>query len=113
VLKGSKALFQKHKVKTMLMEVYPRGLGHAGVNFDDFLNYIYEDLGMFCSTAAGGFGNHPNSIKKFSDLLQSNKDAVWWGKFDDVFCFNHQKIWNSRRLQDLTHDMERLISTLL
>lgn len=113
VLKGSKGLFQKHKIKTILMELYPRGLGHAGVNFEEFLNYIYEDLGMFCSTTGGNFGNHPNSIKEFAGFLEKNSKPIWWGKFEDVFCFNVNKSWNSRRL--LKHDMtmERLVNALL
>lgn len=115
VLKGSKYLFQNRTVKTLMMEVYPRGLGHAGVNFEEFLRYIYEDLGMFCSTATGAFGNHPNSIEQFADLLNRSTGSLWWGRFDDVFCFNIRKTWNPhsrRRLADLT-DMERLVNALL
>lgn len=52
VLKGSKTIFDQRIVKTMLMELYPRGLGNAGTDFDEFLNFLWHDLGMLCSSAS-------------------------------------------------------------
>ena len=99
VLKGAKELFDNYFVKTLLMEVYPRGLGNAGTDFMEFLSFVWNDLGMFCSSAnPGGFKvNHPNSIPNFADYLKSLHDdnitKVSWGTFDDFYCFNREKIW--------------------
>ena len=99
VLKGAKDLFDNYVVKTLLMEVYPRGLGNAGTDFMEFLSFVWNDLGMFCSSAnPGGFKvNHPNSIPNFAGYLKSlyddNITKVWWGTFDDFYCFNREKIW--------------------
>lgn len=103
VLQGTKELFQNHKVKTLMMEVYPRGLGHANVNMEEMLNFIWYDLGMFCSTTIGGAArqkfpmDHSNSIKGFASFLQSKTGPVWWGAFDDFFCFNRKQWWHQRR----------------
>lgn len=107
VLKGSEALFVNNNVKTMMMEVYPRGLGHAGVNMNEFMTYLYDNLGMFCSTAHGVFGDHPNSLKDFAAMLQAHTGSVWWGKFDDVVCFNSRKTWH-RNLMDMEQLMYEL-----
>ena len=118
VLKGAKNLFAVHKVKTLLMEVYPRGLGHAGVNMFELLNYMYDDLGLFCSTASGSFGNHANSIKEFAAMLETKTGATWWGAFDDVFCFSNKKTWNTRRrliggMDNMGMEVENLMAALL
>ena len=68
-------LFEKFKVKTLLMELYPRGLLFAGVDMLQFMRFIYDDLGMFCSTSGAaparvGFGHHPNSLEDFAAMLQ-------------------------------------------
>lgn len=99
VLKGAKPLFNKKTVKTMVMEVYPRGLGNAGTDFDEFLNFIWDDLGMLCSSSnpissKESFGmDHPNSLTGFGIYLKGLANATWWGKFDDFICFNRLKAW--------------------
>ena len=82
VLKGAKSLFQNKTVKTMVMEVYPRGLGHAQVDFDEFLHFIWNDLGMFCSSSnppgSKSFStDHPNSMSDFANFLKGLTDATW------------------------------------
>ena len=102
VLKGAKDLFDNYIVKTMLMEIYPRGLGNAGTDFMEFLSFVWNDLGMFCSSANPGDSksfrvDHPGSLPKFAEYLQSLSDdnitKVWWGTFDDFYCFNREKVW--------------------
>jgi len=84
VLKGAKELFDNYVVKTMLMEIYPRGLGNAGTDFLEFLDFVWNDLGMFCSSAttAGFKVDHPGSLPKFAEYLKSLSDdnitKVWW-----------------------------------
>ena len=103
VLKGARELFEKFKVKTMVMELYPRGLLFAGVDMLQFMRFIYDDLGMFCSTSGAtparvGFGHHPNSLEDFAAMLQRQpKHPMFnhgWGHFDDLMCFNARKAWN-------------------
>ena len=99
VLKGSKDLFDKYVVKTLLMEVYPRGLGHADTNFYDFLSFIWNDLGMMCSSANPESDktfktDHPGSLPEFAKYLEGMTDTFWWGVFDDFYCFNWKKTWN-------------------
>lgn len=99
VLKGSRELFDNHVVKTLLMEVYPRGLGNAGVNFLDFLEFVWNELGMLCSSANPASGktfptDHPGTLTGFAEYLLPLKNASWWGVFDDFYCFNRKKIWN-------------------
>lgn len=80
VLKGSKTIFDQRIVKTMLMELYPRGLGNAGTDFDEFLNFLWHDLGMLCSSAdpvEGGYSfpmHHPNSLSDFGNYLKGLKN---------------------------------------
>jgi hypothetical protein len=101
VLQGAKGLFENHVVKTLLMEVYPRGLSNAGTDFLEFLTYIWNDLGMFCSSSNIGSGafkvNHPGSLPEFAEYLKSLSEdkvtEVSWGAFDDFHCFNREKIW--------------------
>ena len=102
VLNGAKTLFDNHIVKTVLMEVYPRGLGNAGVDFLEFLRFIWDDLGMFCSSANPVSSktfkiDHPSSLPDLDEYLKtlSNSEGakVWWGVFDDFYCFNYRKIW--------------------
>lgn len=103
VLQGAKGLFDNHIVKTLLMEVYPRGLSNAGTDFLEFLSYIWNDLGMFCSSSNMGRSSfkvdHPGSLSEFAEYLKSlsenNITKVWWGQFDDFHCFNREKIWVS------------------
>lgn len=103
VLQGAKGLFDDHVVKTLLMEVYPRGLSNAGTDFLEFLTYIWNDLGMFCSSSNIGSGtfkvDHPGSLPEFAEYLKSLSEdkvaKVWWGVFDDFHCFNREKIWVS------------------
>lgn len=104
VLKGAQRLFRNRIVKSLLVEVYPRGLKNAGVDFLEFINFIWYDLGMFCSTSlpekvSSSFKkDHPNSIADFALYLKelANDPIVesWWGKFDDFYCFNRNKKWN-------------------
>ena len=100
VLKGARELFEKFRVKTLLMELYPRGLLNAGVDMLQFMRFIYDELGMFCSTSAGRFGQHPNSLEDFAAMLQRQPKRPrynWgWGRFDDLMCFNARKAWNSK-----------------
>jgi FkbM family methyltransferase len=82
VLKGSKAIFDQRIVKTMLMEVYPRGLGNAGIDFDEFLHFLWYDLGMLCSSAnpVGKTSfpmDHPNSLPTFGKYLKSLTNSTW------------------------------------
>ncbi|KAL7539100.1 hypothetical protein ACHAXR_010869 [Thalassiosira sp. AJA248-18] len=101
VLKGAQGLFDNHVVKTLLMEVYPRGLGNAGVNFTEFLDFLWADLGMFCSSSNPGDKsfkmNHPNALPQFAQYLKgiahSEGAKQWWGIFDDFYCFNMRKSW--------------------
>lgn len=102
VLKGAKQLFDEKVVKSMLMEVYPRGLGNAGVNFHEFLNFLWNDLGLICSSSLPlnnmAFDiSHPSTLPQFAAYLQDLSDQVKnvanWGKFDDFFCFNRRKVW--------------------
>ncbi|KAL7524813.1 hypothetical protein ACHAWF_001097 [Thalassiosira exigua] len=101
VLKGAQVLFAKHAVKTMLMEVYPRGLDNAGVDFHAFLWFLWYDLGMFCSSsnpvAPSTFKvDHPRTLPEFAEYLKDLASAApkeWWGVFDDFYCFNRNKIW--------------------
>lgn len=103
VLKGAKALFKEKVVKTLLMEVYPRGLGNAGVDFLDFLSFLWDDLGLMCSSSLppsskGAFKvNHPNSLPEFAEYIKGISDGArnipWWGAFDDFYCFNRRKLW--------------------
>jgi FkbM family methyltransferase len=81
VLKGSKTIFDQKIVKTMLMEVYPRGLGNAGIDFEEFLHFLWHDLGMLCSSAdpvkKTTFPmNHPNSLPDLSKYLESLTNAT-------------------------------------
>ncbi|KAL7490368.1 hypothetical protein ACHAWX_000250 [Stephanocyclus meneghinianus] len=100
VLKGAKTLFNNKIVKKKLMEVYPRGLGNAGINFDEFLHFIWNDLGMLCSSSnpvsqKQSFKiDHPNSLPDLGKYLKSLTNATWWGQFDDFLCFNRLKTWN-------------------
>lgn len=104
VLKGSKQLFDDHVVKTLLMEVYPRGLGNAGVDFLEFLNYLWTDLGMFCSSSNPGKTtfemNHPNEFSQLAQYMKGIADSetakVWWAAFDDFYCFNMRKMWSAK-----------------
>ena len=82
VLKGAKPLFQNKTVKTMVMEVYPRGLGNAQVDFDELLNFIWNDLGMLCSSSNPPGGpsfqmDHPNSLPDFGNFLKGLVNATW------------------------------------
>ena len=82
VLKGAKALFDRKTVKTLLLEVYPRGLGNAGIDFDEFLSFIWNDLGMLCSSSnpVGGVSfplDHPNSLVEFGTYLKGLTGAAW------------------------------------
>lgn len=75
VLKGAKKLFNNHNVKTMLMEIYPRGLNSAGVEFLEFLEFIWNDLGMMCSSSNAlskqSFPtDHPGSLPEFAEYLK-------------------------------------------
>ncbi|EJK68477.1 hypothetical protein THAOC_10339 [Thalassiosira oceanica] len=102
VLKGSKQLFLDYKVKTILMEFYPRGLLAAKVNLTEFLNFLWDDLGMMCSSSNAGeksfMSNHPNTFDKFAQYVQRLGELAngsgWWGTFDDFFCFNRKKTWH-------------------
>mmetsp|Transcript_227 Transcript_227/g.428 ORF Transcript_227/g.428 Transcript_227/m.428 type:complete len:168 (-) Transcript_227:117-620(-) len=108
VLSGAQALFQNYNVKTILMEVYPRGLRNAGTNFLEFLNYIWNDLGMMCSSSnppAGTAGwinpgfeyDYPSLIPDFAEYMEGLSVAEdtkkGYGRFDDFYCFNWKKIW--------------------
>lgn len=101
-LKGALGLFTKHVVKTMLVEVYPRGLDNAGVDFHAFLRFLWYDLGMFCSSSNGVDQktfpmDHPRSLPEFAKYLKDMANEAhgngWWGRFDDFYCFNRNKIW--------------------
>jgi len=53
----------------------------------EFLSFVWNDLGMFCSSAnPGGFKVNPNSIPNFAGYLKSlyddNITKVWWGTFE-------------------------------
>lgn len=99
VLKGAQPLFNKKIVKTMVMEIYPRGLGNAGTDFDEFLNFIWEDFRMLCSSSNPVSSNssfpidHPNSLTGFGNYLKGLTNATGWGNFDDFICFNRLKMW--------------------
>ena len=111
VLKGARELFEKFTVKTLLMELYPRGLLSAGVDMLQFMRFIYDELGMFCSTSGAtsrnrGFEQHPNSLEDFAAMLQRQPRRPrfnWgWGRFDDLMCFNARKAWNSKNSPRVT-----------
>jgi hypothetical protein len=107
VLKGSEKLFTRKNVKTLQMEVYPRGLHNAGTDVEAMLNYLWHDLGLFCSTSLPESKrgekffemDHPNSMQGFAEYLRqlgNATDAIEnWGRFDDFYCFNRRHLWNN------------------
>ena len=98
VLRGAEKLFRDYTVAVMLLELYPNGLGHAGVNMTEMLTLVRDTLGMVCSTSHRSADSlapdHPTGRREFAKYVESNYNSKdKYGLGDDLICFNVRKPW--------------------
>ena len=97
VLKGASKLFAKGHIETLSFEVYARGLLNGNVDFEkDVLDYLWNDLDFFCSTARAPIDSspfptdHPSSFAGFSEMVKNfgekSIENNWFGRWDDMVC---------------------------
>jgi len=96
VLRGAEDLFRNQVVRLISVELWPKGLSHAGATIDELLEYLMIDLSYRCFDTRVGKGTQLGHVETYDGYLQytnglfdSTRNART-GFFDDLTCLSNR-----------------------
>lgn len=98
VLKGARELFERHVVRLVGIEFWPKGLISAGQSPTSLMDVLHS-YNLLCfdtqeKSTPDEFVHHPENFGNFMEIADGIKVPGRWGWFTDFVCLNTAKIYS-------------------